>query len=60
VDNMGSYCCRIIDKKEGIVLAEYDPGFQTNHMEPTAHGDRVALLMAEAERMMCPHPDDII
>jgi len=56
----GCCCCEILDEKEGIVLAEYDPGFCTNHMEPTAHGDRVALLMAEAERMMWPRPDDII
>lgn len=60
-DNMGSYCCCCITSSDdGIVLAEYDPGYCTNHMEPTAHAERVALLMAEAERMLRPCSDDII
>jgi len=58
---MGGYCCCYgTNSDDGIVLAEYDPGYCTNHMEPTAHAERVALLMAEAERMLRPCSDDII
>jgi len=58
---MGSYCCcYATNSDDGIVLAEYNPDYCTNHMEPTAHAERVALLMAEAERMLQPCSNDII